>query len=130
MKEHSYLGYKMLKKIPFLAEAAEIVYAHQEHWDGSGYPRGLKGEEIPLGARIFAVADTLDAITSDRPYRPARNVEDAREEIARWSGRQFDPTIVKVFLSIPASIWQDLHNTIHSQHEHFSYTEHLGNKPE
>ena len=125
MKEHSYLGYKMLKKIPFLAEAAEIVYAHQEHWDGSGYPRGLKGEQIPLGARIFAVADTLDAITSDRPYRPARKIEAAREEIARWSKRQFDPGIVSVFLSIPAYVWEDLHNTIHSQDGHFSYSEHL-----
>ncbi len=69
MREHCARGYQMLRKIPFLQEAAEIVYSHQEHYDGSGYPRKLKGEEIPLGARIFAVADTLDAITSDRPYR-------------------------------------------------------------
>src|SRR6202049_24728 len=69
MREHCYHGYQILKKIPFLKEASEIVYAHQEHYDGSGYPRQLKGEEIPLGARIFSVADTLDAITSDRPYR-------------------------------------------------------------
>ena len=67
MREHCYHGYQMLKKIPFLTEAAEIVYSHQELFDGTGYPRKLKGEEIPLGARIFAVADTLDAITSDRP---------------------------------------------------------------
>jgi putative nucleotidyltransferase with HDIG domain len=105
MERHSYSGYQMLKKIPFLAEVAAIVYAHHEHWDGSGYPRGLKGEEIPLGARIFAVADTLDAITSDRPYRPARSVDIARHEIAAWSGRQFDPSVVDVFLSIPASVW-------------------------
>ena len=71
MREHCARGYQMLRKIPFLQEAAEIVYSHQEHYDGSGYPRGLKGEQIPLGARIFAVADTLDAITSDRPYRRA-----------------------------------------------------------
>ncbi len=71
MREHCARGYQMLRKIPFLQEAAEIVYSHQEHYDGSGYPRGLKGEQIPLGARIFAVADTLDAITSDRPYRKA-----------------------------------------------------------
>src|SRR6202042_2184449 len=66
MREHCGRGYQILRKIPFLQEAAEIVYTHQEHFDGTGYPRGLKGEQIPLGARIFAVADTLDAITSDR----------------------------------------------------------------
>src|SRR5512142_1821247 len=98
MREHCYRGYQMLRKIPFLAEAAEIVYAHQEYWDGSGYPRGLKGEQIPLGARIFALADTLDAITSDRPYRSARPFGVARDEIVRWSGRQFDPAVVETFL--------------------------------
>ncbi len=72
MREHCYRGYQMLKKIPFLADASDIVYAHQEKYDGTGYPRGLKGDEIPLGARIFSVADTLDAITSNRPYRPAQ----------------------------------------------------------
>src|SRR5579883_536948 len=69
MQEHAFLGYHMLRKIPFLQEAADIVYCHQERYDGSGYPRGLKGDQIPLGARIFAVADTFDAMTSDRPYR-------------------------------------------------------------
>src|SRR5262244_2405915 len=69
MREHAVKGYQMLRKIPFLAEASEIVYAHQERYDGTGYPRGLRGQDIPLGARIFSVADTLDAITSDRPYR-------------------------------------------------------------
>jgi putative nucleotidyltransferase with HDIG domain len=125
MKEHSYLGHKILKKISFLAEAADIVYAHQEHWDGSGYPRGLKGEEIPLGARIFAVADTLDAITSDRPYRAKRGVEEARKEIVTWSGRQFDPNVVSVFLSIPASVWEGLHENIDSQPGQFFCSEHL-----
>src|ERR1700674_3773621 len=90
MREHCYHGYQMLKKIPFLAEACEIVYSHQEHFNGSGYPRGLKGKEIPLGARIFSVADTLDAIISDRPYRPARSFSEARKEIQAWVGRQFD----------------------------------------
>src|SRR5512133_1865866 len=98
MREHCYRGYQMLKKIPFLTEAAEIVYAHQECYDGSGYPRGLKGEEIPLGARIFSIADTLDAITSDRPYRAAQSIAAARAEIQRWSGRQFDPSIVEIFV--------------------------------
>src|SRR5256712_9142617 len=85
MREHCYHGYQMLKKIPFLQEACDIVYTHQERFDGTGYPRGLKGNEIPLGARIFAVADTLDAITSDRPYRPAQSLSAAREEIKRWA---------------------------------------------
>lgn len=125
MQEHSFMGYKILRKIPFLDGAAEIVYSHQEHWDGSGYPRGLKGEEIPLGARIFAVADTLDAITSDRPYRAARSVEAAREEIKAWAGRQFDPNVVRVFLDISPDVWDKLHQEIDEQNEHFSYTDHL-----
>jgi response regulator RpfG family c-di-GMP phosphodiesterase len=115
MREHCYRGYQMVKKIPFLAEASEIVYSHQERWDGTGYPRGLKGEEIPLGARMFSIADTLDAITSDRPYRPAQSLAAAREEIQRWSGRQFDPTIVKVFMDMPENIWEDLRKEINSQ---------------
>jgi putative nucleotidyltransferase with HDIG domain len=96
MREHCYRGYKIISRIPFLSEAAEIVYSHQECYDGSGYPRGLKGDEIPLGARLVAVANTLDAMTSNRPYRPARTVEAARKEIELWSGRQFDPQIVKI----------------------------------
>ena len=115
MKEHCYRGYQMLRKIPFLGEASEIVYAHQECWDGSGYPRGLRGEEIPLGARIFAIADTLDAITSDRPYRAAQPYSAARKEIEKWGGRQFDPEVVKVFISMPETIWTDLRKQIDSQ---------------
>ena len=108
MREHCARGYQMLRKIPFLQEAAEIVYAHQEHYDGSGYPRGLKGEQIPLGARIFAVADTLDAITSDRPYRKAATFSAARLEIKRCAGTQFDPQVVDVYLSLPDQLWEDL----------------------
>ncbi|MBS1821138.1 MAG: response regulator [Acidobacteria bacterium] len=108
MREHCQRGYDMVRKIPFLREAAEIVYAHQERFDGSGYPRGLKGEEIPLGARIFAIADALDAITSDRPYRKGANLEVAREEIARCSGTQFDPEIVTVFQQIGNDAWRNL----------------------
>src|SRR5207245_594590 len=122
MKEHSFRGYNMLKKIPFLQEASEIVYSHQEKFDGTGYPRGLKGEEIPLGARIFSVADTLDAITSDRPYRPAQTLTAAREEIYRWSGRQFDPQVVEVFRSMPDNIWEDLRKEIDSQSYRFAYS--------
>lgn len=122
MKEHAHLGYQIVKKIPFLAEAAEIVYSHQERFDGSGYPRGLRGEQIPLGARIFSIADTLDAITSDRIYRPAQTLQAAREEIAKWAGRQFDPEVVKVFLEMPDNIWEDLRKEIHAQIYRVAYS--------
>jgi putative nucleotidyltransferase with HDIG domain len=112
VREHCYRGFQILRNIPFLSEASEIVYSHQERWDGTGYPRGLKGEEIPLGARIFSIADTLDAITSDRPYRPAQSVAAAREEIRLWRGRQFDPKIVDTFLAMPENIWTDLRKEI------------------
>ena len=115
MKEHCWHGYQILRKIPFLAEAAEIVYAHQEKWDGSGYPRQLKGDEIPMGSRIFSLADTMDAIMSDRPYRAAQPFSAARDEIVKWSGRQFDPGIVKTFVEMPESIWHDLRKEINSQ---------------
>jgi response regulator RpfG family c-di-GMP phosphodiesterase len=115
MKEHCYRGYRFISSIPFLAEAAEIVYSHQERYDGLGYPRGLKGDEIPLGARIFSIADTLDAMRSDRVYRPAQSFEAARKEIELWSGRQFDPDIVKVFLGMPESIWEELRQDINAR---------------
>jgi putative nucleotidyltransferase with HDIG domain len=122
MREHCYRGYQMLKKIPFLSEAAEIVYAHQEKYDGTGYPRGLKGTEIPLGARIFSVADTLDAMTSDRVYRKAQTLAATREEILRYSGRQFDPDVVKTFLAMPENIWDDLRKEIDAQIYRFAYS--------
>jgi len=105
MREHCQRGYDMVRKIPFLREAAEIVYSHQERFDGTGYPRGLKGTEIPLGARIFAIADTLDAMTSDRPYRKGTSFADARTEILRCAGTQFDPAIVEAFLKITDDQW-------------------------
>jgi len=108
MREHCTRGYDMIRKIPFLRDAAEIVYAHQETFDGKGYPQGLKGDQIPLGARIFAIADTLDAITSDRPYRKGRSFAEARAEIERHSGAQFDPAIVEVFLRMPEEIFSKL----------------------
>jgi len=122
MREHCFHGYQILKKIPFLAEAAEIVYSHQERFDGTGYPRGLKGEQIPLGARMFSLADTLDAITSNRPYRAAQTVEAAREEIERWAGRQFDPEIVRTFISMDKNIWSDLRQEIDAQIHRFAYS--------
>ena len=112
MRKHCEIGYAVLQRIPFLKEAAEIVLSHQECFDGSGYPRGLKGEEIPIGARIFAVADTLDAMISDRPYRKALPISAAREEIERFSGRQFDPQVVEIFLAQPERLWAELHEKI------------------
>ncbi len=122
MREHCYHGYEILRKIPFLVEAAEIVYAHQERYDGTGYPRGLKGDQIPLGARMFSIADTLDAITSDRPYRQAQSLAAAREEIQRWSGRQFDPEVGHVFLEMPENIWGDLRKQVDAQIHRFAYS--------
>jgi cyclic di-GMP phosphodiesterase len=123
MREHCSRGYHMLRKIPFLAGAAEIVFCHQEHYDGSGYPSGLQGREIPIGARIFAVADTLDAITSDRPYRKSRSFDAAREEILRCSGTQFDPAVVEAFLKIPNELWQELRSEISGQNKRFASLE-------
>lgn len=125
MRTHSELGYQMVQKIPYLREAAEIIYAHQEYFDGSGYPRGLRGEEIHIGARIFSIADTLDAMTSNRPYRKASSITAARNEVLRCSGTQFDPAIVDVFMATPDSLWQDLREGIlreGSSFSPFSYT--------
>src|SRR6202142_3355457 len=122
MQEHAYHGYQIVKKIPFLNEAADIVYSHQERFDGTGYPRGLKGEQIPLGARIFSVADTLDAITSDRVYRAARSLTAARKEIQEWSGRQFDPEVVEVFQQMPDEIFEELRRAISEQNDPLAYT--------
>jgi putative nucleotidyltransferase with HDIG domain len=112
MRRHPEIGYRILQGINFLEEAREIVLSHQETYDGSGYPRGLKGKEIPLGARIFAVVDTLDAMTSDRPYRKALPYEAARAEVLKYSGRQFDPDVVQVFLAIPDAEWSEIHRRV------------------
>jgi putative nucleotidyltransferase with HDIG domain len=114
MRTHCEIGYNMLTRIPFLRDAAEIVLAHQEFFDGTGYPRNLRGEQIPLGARIFSIADALDAMISDRPYRKALPMSHAREEIRRCSGTQFDPKIVDVFLSIPEEHWIELRENLGS----------------
>jgi len=100
MRKHPDIGWNMLRQIESLAGAAEIVRAHHEHYDGSGYPRALRGDEIPHGARIFAVADAFDAITSDRPYRDARSHIVAVEEIMANSGSQFDPRVVESLLRV------------------------------
>jgi ribonuclease P protein subunit RPR2 len=98
MKAHTLLGAQMISGVAFLHEAGvQVVRSHHERWDGAGYPDGLAGEEIPLGARIFAVADAVDAITNNRPYRSARSWRDCRREIVSESGKQFDPTVVDAF---------------------------------
>jgi response regulator RpfG family c-di-GMP phosphodiesterase len=113
MRRHPEIGYQMLKHIPFLASALDIVLSHQERYDGTGYPRGLKGEQIPVGARIFAVVDTFDAMTSDRPYRTALTIQDARKEIARCTGTQFDPEVSATFMSIEDATWKRIRERVH-----------------
>ncbi len=100
MRKHPLYAYQMLYPVQYLRPALEIPYAHHEKWDGSGYPRGLKGEEIPLAARIFAVADVWDALTSDRPYRPAWTQAEALRYIREQAGAHFDPQVVKVFFEV------------------------------
>jgi ribonuclease P protein subunit RPR2 len=112
MRRHAVIGYEIVSDITFLAEAAKIVRSHHERWDGSGYPDGLSGEEIPLAARIFAVVDALDAMTTDRPYRPGASLEHARAEIEKGSGTQFDPAVVAVLAELPDSVLRELRDTI------------------
>lgn len=106
VKEHPFIGYEIIEGFEFLKKAAQVVLFHHESYDGSGYPYGLAGEEIPLEARIFAVADTLDAITSDRPYRKGSNFDVAFSEIERVRGTQFDPVVVDTLFSVPLEKWQ------------------------
>jgi response regulator RpfG family c-di-GMP phosphodiesterase len=107
MRRHPLVGYEILSGIKALKGAAEFVLSHHERYDGAGYPCGLKGEEIPLSARIFALADTLDAMTSDRPYRRALPFQAVVKEVDSCCGTQFDPEIVKFFLKIPKAEWEE-----------------------
>jgi response regulator RpfG family c-di-GMP phosphodiesterase len=100
------LGYDLVKGIPFLADAAEVILAHHERYNGSGYPQGLLGHNIPMCARIFAVADSFDAMTSDRPYRLALPVHTARTEIDAGRGELFDPQIVDAFFAVGEDAWK------------------------
>jgi response regulator RpfG family c-di-GMP phosphodiesterase len=117
MRMHPQIGYNILQSIEFLSPAAEIVLCHQERWDGNGYPTRLAGEDIPLGARIFAVVDTLDAMTSDRPYRKALSFEAAWNEIHRCSGTQFDPRVAEAFLALPPESWIAIHDSVNLLHQ-------------
>ena len=112
IERHPQAGYNMLVDISYLQEEVQIVLGHQEKWDGTGYPFGLRGEEIPLGARLFAIADTFDAITSDRPYRQGRPYEFARKCIEEQSGKQFDPQAVAAFLAISPEEWMQIRTRV------------------
>ncbi|MGB7924111.1 MAG: HD domain-containing phosphohydrolase [Pyrinomonadaceae bacterium] len=108
MREHPCHGQQILRGIKFLEGAARVVGQHHEKWDGSGYPLGLRGEEIDLNARIFAVADAFDAMTSDRVYRAGKPYEAAAEELGKWAGKQFDPQVVAAFNRVPREDWDEL----------------------
>ena len=109
MREHPVHGQQILRGIEFLQGAARVVAQHHEQWNGTGYPLGLQGEEIDICARIFAVADAFDAITSDRVYRRGKSYEAAAQELDDWSGRQFDPKVVEAFHRVPKEDWEELH---------------------
>jgi putative nucleotidyltransferase with HDIG domain len=115
MRQHPELGYRMLEGIQFLAEASRIVLTHQERWDGDGYPLKLRGTDIPLGSRIFAVADTFDAMTSDRPYRKALSHDVARQEMIDHRGTQFDPAVVDAFISVEKKTWLKVRERVHEE---------------
>lgn len=112
MKKHPQIGYWIVNGVDGLREPSEIVLSHHEWFNGKGYPRGLNGESIPLGARVFSVVDTLDAITSDRPYQKGRSYEDARQEIARGAGTQFDPDVVERFMEVPLDEWEGIRGDV------------------
>ena len=110
VRRHPEIGYRLVAHLDFLGDARQIVLSHHERWDGHGYPRGLRKEEIPLPARIFSVVDSFDAITSDRPYRASRSFKEAAEELRRGAaGGQFDPAVVEAFLRIGGGEWEKLH---------------------
>ncbi|HEX6388486.1 MAG TPA: HD domain-containing phosphohydrolase [Solirubrobacteraceae bacterium] len=106
MERHTVIGFEILRDVSFLGEAKAVVRSHHEHWDGCGYPDQLEGETIPLAARVFAVADTLDALTTDRPYRPGRSFADTRAIFTGASGTQFDPDIVDVFMTMSDDVFE------------------------
>lgn len=109
MREHPMHGQQILRGIEFLQGAARVVAQHHEKWDGTGYPLGLRAEDIDINARIFAVADAFDAITSDRVYRRGKSYEAASQELDDWAGRQFDPKVVEAFHRVPKEDWEELH---------------------
>lgn len=120
MREHPMHGQQILRGIEFLQGASRVVAQHHEKWDGSGYPLGLIQEEIDVNARIFAVADAFDAITSDRVYRSGKSYEAAAQELDEWASRQFDPKVVEAFHRVPKEDWEELHRqSLQPRHEEF-----------
>jgi putative nucleotidyltransferase with HDIG domain len=126
MRQHPELGRQIVKSVPFFGPAADLVQAHHERWDGRGYPDGLRGEEIPLGARVFAVADAYDALTTRRPYRDAGSDAQARTTIRAGAGTQFDPAVVAALERIPAPEWAAMPRAAVAQNLTGSPTETLG----
>jgi HD-GYP domain-containing protein (c-di-GMP phosphodiesterase class II) len=112
VRRHPLIGSEILRDVDFLGEGKLVVRHHHERWDGCGYPDGLRGEAIPLAARVFAVADALDALTTDRPYRPARTFALAREEVRAGAGTQFDPAVVAAYEGIPDATFERLRGTV------------------
>ena len=108
MRRHPDIGKALIERIPFLRGAVPVVWSHHEKWDGSGYPRGLQGEEIPLGARIFMVVDAFDAMTFDRPYSKAKPFDVAKAEIKRCAGAHFDPAVVRSFFQVPDALLDEI----------------------
>ena len=129
MKEHTRIGQQMVQKISFLQPASLIIRHHHEKFDGSGYPDGLAGTDIPLGARIFTFADTLDAMTSDRCYRAAPGLDAARAEVLRCSGKQFDPEITRVFCEVPNETWKSIREQIEAERSVDPGMDRLGDSP-
>jgi HD-GYP domain-containing protein (c-di-GMP phosphodiesterase class II) len=112
MSRHPVIGWEILRDIDFLGQAKDVVRYHHERWDGTGYPDALAGKDIPLAARVFAVADTLDALTTDRPYRKARGLAEARADIVENSGAQFDPDVVAAYQGVPDEEFERLRREI------------------
>jgi putative nucleotidyltransferase with HDIG domain len=112
MKRHPELGWALLNRVDYLRPASAIVLQHHERWDGAGYPAGLKASDTVIGARIFQVVDTIDAITTDRPYRRARDFAAARAEVVRCQGTQFDPMVVEAFLTVPVEDWEHIRRSV------------------
>jgi cyclic di-GMP phosphodiesterase len=112
IKQHPVIGWEIVRQVDFLGAASDVVRHHHERWDGEGYPDGLKGEKIPLTARVFAVADTLDALTTTRPYRPASPIGEARALIHEARGTQFDPAVVDAFADMPDAVFARIRSEI------------------
>ena len=108
IQQHPETGRHILSKVPILRQVADIVYCHHERYDGTGYPRGIRGDDIPMVARVFAVADVFDALISHRPYHRKISCQAAREEIRKQSGQAFDPVVVRAFLRVPCDRWEHL----------------------